>query len=103
LGGHAGVVPDRRADPALLCRGHRFPAEVIARAVRLYVRFHLTFRDVQDLLAERGIVVRHGAIRQWCGKSGPSYAVGVRRRRARPGDKWYLDEGFSCIGVGCSF
>jgi putative transposase len=85
-------VPDRRADPAWLYRGHRFPAEVIAHAVWLYFRFHLSFRDVQDLLAERGIVVSHEAIRQWCAKFGPSYAVGLRRRRARAGDKWFLDE-----------
>jgi hypothetical protein len=47
---------------------------------------------VQDRLAERGIVVSHEAIRQWCTKFGPAYAAELRRRRARPGDKWYLDE-----------
>jgi putative transposase len=85
-------VPDRRADPARLYRGQRFPAEVIAHAVWLYFRFQLSFRDVQDLLAERGIIVSHGATRPWCTKFGPSYAAGLRRRRARPGDTWHLDE-----------
>src|ERR1700682_2848307 len=73
-------------------RGYRFPPEVIAHAVWLYFRFHLSFRDVQDLLAERGIIVSHEAIRQWCTKFGPTYAAGLRRRRARAGDKWHLDE-----------
>jgi len=65
---------------------------VISHAVWLYFRFHLSFRDVQDLLAERGIVVSHEAIRQWCAKFGPTYEAGLRRRRARSGDKWHLDE-----------
>src|SRR5215207_8836711 len=73
-------------------RGYRFPAEVIAHAVWLYFRFHLSFRDVQDLLAERGVVVSHEAICQWCYTFGPTFAAGLRRRRARPGDKWHLDE-----------
>lgn len=65
---------------------------MIGHAVCLYFRFHLSFRDVQDLLAERGIVVIHEAIRQWCTKFGSAYAVGLRRRRVRPGDKWHLNE-----------
>ena len=72
--------------------GYRFPPEIIAHAVWLYFRFHLSFRDVQDLLAERGIIVSHEAIRQWCTKFGAAFASGLRRRRARPGDKWHLDE-----------
>ena len=73
-------------------RGYRFTPGVIAHAVWLYFRFHLSFRDVQDLLAERGIIVSHEAIRQWCVKFGVTFAAGLRRRRARPGDKWHLDE-----------
>jgi putative transposase len=73
-------------------RGYRFPPEIIAQAVWLYFRFHLSFRDVQDLLAKRGVVVSHEAIRQWCATFGPAFASGLRRRRARPGDKWHLDE-----------
>jgi hypothetical protein len=73
-------------------RGHRFPPNIIAHAVWLYFRFHLSFRDVQDLLAERGIVVSHETIRQWCTKFGATYAAGLRRRRVRAGDNWHLDE-----------
>jgi putative transposase len=73
-------------------RGYRFPAEIIAHAVWLYFRFNLSFRDVQDLLAERSIIVSHEAIRQWCAKFGAVFASGLRRRRARAGDKWHLDE-----------
>jgi putative transposase len=73
-------------------RGHCFPPEIIAHAVWLYFRFHLSLRDVQDLLAERGVVVRHEAIRQRSGKFGAAFANGLRRHRARPGDNWHLDE-----------
>ena len=73
-------------------RGYRFPPEIIAHAVWLYFRFHLSFRDVQDLLAERGIIVSHETIRQWCTRFGAAFAVGLRRRRGRAGDKWHLDE-----------
>src|SRR5713101_4459451 len=72
--------------------GYRFPPEIIAHAVWLYFRFHLSFRDVQDLLAERGLVVSHETIRQWCTKFGATFAAGLRRRRIRAGDKWQLDE-----------
>ena len=85
-------MPSRPADLTSLYRGHRFPPEVIAHAVWLYFRFHLSLRDVQDLLAERGIIVSHEAICQWCTKFGPTYPAGLRRRRARSGDKWHLDE-----------
>src|SRR5207253_5813787 len=66
-------------------RGYRFPPEIIAHAVWLYFRFHLSFRDVQDLLAERGVVVSHETIRQWCTKFGAAFAAGLRRRR---GPSW---------------
>src|SRR6266702_1209683 len=72
--------------------GYRFPPEIIAHVVWLCSRFHLSFRDDQDLLAERGIVVSHEAIRQWCTKFGAAFAAGLRRRRGRAGDKWHLDE-----------
>jgi putative transposase len=70
-----------------LYRGYRFPPAVIGHAVWLYFRFHLSFRDAQDLLAERGIVVSHEPIRQWCTRFGPPYAARLRRRRARSGIK----------------
>jgi putative transposase len=71
---------------------YRFPPEIIAHAVWLYFRFNLSFRDVQDLLAERGVIVSHETIRQWCTRFGAAFAGGLRRRRARAGDKWHLDE-----------
>ena len=75
-----------------LFRGYRFPHEVIAHAVWLYFRFHLSLRDVQDLLAERGLVVSHESIRHWCDTFGPTFAARLRKRRARPGDKWHCEE-----------
>ena len=73
-------------------RGYRYPVEIISHAVWLYFRFHLSLRDVEELLAERGVTVTYETIRAWCSKFGPSYAAGLRRRRARPSDKWHLDE-----------
>jgi putative transposase len=75
-------------------RGYRFPPEVIAHAVWLYHRFGLSFRDVEDLLAERGITVTYETIRQWCLTFGLDYARRLRSRRGRQGDMWYLDEVF---------
>ena len=73
-------------------RGYRYPVEIISHAVWLYFRFQLSLRDVEELLAERGVTVTYETIRAWCAKFGPSYAAGLRRRRARPSDKWHLDE-----------
>jgi putative transposase len=73
---------------------HRFPAELICHAVWLYHVFSLSFRDVELLLSERGILVSFESIRRWCLKFGASFANNLRRRRPRPGDKWYLDEVF---------
>jgi putative transposase len=71
---------------------HRFPAEVISHAVRLYFRFCLSYRDVEELMMERGVTVSYVAVRYWCQKSGQAYANELRRRRPRPGDTWHLDE-----------
>src|SRR3989442_10340951 len=73
---------------------HRFPAEIISHAVWLYHRFCLSFRDTEDLLAQRGITVSYETIRQWCRRFGPAYARILRRRQARLGDTWHLDELF---------
>ena len=73
---------------------HRFPAEIISHAVWLYHVFSLSLRDVELLLAERGIVVSYETVRRWCKKFGQSFANRLRRRRPRPGDKWHLDEVF---------
>jgi len=58
----------------------------------LYHRFTLSFRAVEDVLAERGIIVSYGSVRQWCGKFGPDYARRIRTSRGTLGDRWYLDE-----------
>jgi putative transposase len=79
-------------------RGFRFPVEIISHGVWLYYRFPLSFREVEEMMLERGIVVSHETIRQWCAKFGQTYANALRRRRARPGDKWHLDEVFIKIG-----
>ena len=75
-------------------RGYRFPPEIISHAVWLYHRFCLSFRDAEDLLAQRGVTVTYETIRQWCQTFGPDYARTLRRRRGRMGDTWYLDELF---------
>src|SRR3712207_3033644 len=75
-------------------KGFRYPQEIISHAVWLYFRFSLSYRDVEELLAERGVVVSYETIRQWSRKFGQAYANQLRRRRARPGDKWFLDEVF---------
>ena len=79
---------------ASLYKGFRFPGEIIAHSVWLYHRFALSFRDVSEMMLERGVIVSHETIRQWCEKFGQTYANALRRRRARPGDKWHLDEVF---------
>ena len=73
-------------------RGHRFPHEIISHAVWLYHRFCLSFRDIEDLLAERGVIVSYESIRQWCLKFGPHYPSQLRKRQGRLGDTWYMDE-----------
>ena len=80
-----------------LYRRHRFPPEIISHAVWLYHRFTLSFRDVEDLLAERGVTVSYEAIRSWCRKFGAEYARTRRRRQGRLGDIWHVDEVFITI------
>ena len=75
----------------------RFPPDIISHAVWLYHRYCLSFRDVEDLLAERGIIVSYETIRQWCRKFGPDYARRLKRRQGRLGDTWFLDEVFVTI------
>ncbi|WP_406416394.1 IS6 family transposase [Streptomyces sp. NBC_00873] len=75
-------------------KGHRYPVEIIAHCVWLYFRFPLSFREVEELMLERGVLVSHETVRRWCAKFGQVYATGLRRRRPRPGDKWHLDEVF---------
>ena len=74
--------------------GHRFPPQIISYAVWVYHRFCVSFRDVEDLLAERGIIVSYEAVRRWCQKFGADYARRLRKRQGRLGDSWHVDELF---------
>jgi putative transposase len=80
--------------PAAPYKGHRFPAEIIAHAVWLTFRFPLSYRQVEEILAARGIVVSYEAIRAWCRKFGQTYANALHRRCPQPGDTWHRDEVF---------
>jgi transposase-like protein len=78
--------------PHLSYRRHRFPAPIIRHAIWLYLRFTLSYRDVEDLLAERGLDVSYETVRCWVLKFGPVIARRLRERRPRPSDRWHLDE-----------
>ncbi len=78
----AAVVPSYK--------GFRYPLEIISHCVWLYHRFPLSFREVEEMMLGRGVVVSHETIRQWCQKFGQTYANGLRRRRPRPGNKGTL-------------
>src|SRR4029453_16475606 len=82
------------ATSATRYKNHRFPTEIISHAVWSYSRFCLSFRDVEELLLKRGVIVTYEAIRKWCRKFGQPYANQLRRRRPRPGDKGHMVEGF---------
>jgi putative transposase len=71
---------------------HRFPPQIIAHAVWLYVRFNLSLREVEELMLERGVDVSYETIRRWTVKFGPLITHVLRRRQPRPGDVWHLDE-----------
>src|ERR1700749_3005013 len=76
----------------------QFPPAIIRHAVWLYHRFTLSYRDVEDLLAERGIDVSYESVRRWVLKFGPQFAAGLARRRPHPDDRWHLDEMVVRIG-----
>jgi len=73
---------------------HRFPPDIISYAVWLYHRFNLSHRDIEDVLAERGIIVSYESIRLWCIKFGSKYARRLKRRHQGYGDTFYIDEVF---------
>src|SRR5919112_1858151 len=77
---------------------HQFPAEIIRHAIWLYLRFTLSYRDVEELLAERGIEVTYESIRRWVLTFGPMMARRLRARRPRPHGRWHMDEMFVRIG-----
>ncbi len=84
----------KEQSPPPCYKRHRFPPEIIGHAVWRSFRFALSYRDVEELLAERGIILTYETVRQWCRKFGQTYANALRRRRPRPGDTWHLDEVF---------
>src|SRR5215472_18115727 len=83
-------------------RRHRFPPVIIQRAVWLYLRFTLSYRDVEELLAERGLDISYETVRCWVLKFGPVIARRLRRCRCRPSGRWHLDERwFGSPASGC--
>jgi len=79
---------------------HRFPPDIISYAVWLYYRFNLSHRDIEDLLAERGITVSRETIRLWCIKFGAKYARRLKRNHRGYGDTFFIDEVFVKINLG---
>ena len=77
---------------------HQFPPAIIRHTVWLYIRFTLSYRDVEELLAERGLDVSYETVRRWVLKFGPFFARELRRRRSRPTSRWHLDEMAVMIG-----
>ena len=73
-------------------RRHRFPPTIIQHTIWLYLRFTLSYRDVEDLLAERGLDLSYETVRRWVLKFGPVIARRLHRHRPRPSDRWHLDE-----------
>ena len=73
-------------------RRHRFPPQIIQHAIWLYLRFTLSYRDVEELLAERGFEISYETVRRWVQKFGPVIARRLRRRRPQPSKRWHLDE-----------
>jgi transposase-like protein len=71
---------------------HQFPPDVIRHTVWLYLRFTLSLRDVEEMLAERGLDLTYETVRRWVGKFGPQFARELRKRRSRPTGRWHLDE-----------
>ena len=78
--------------PPISYARHRFPPAIIQHAIRLYLRFTLSYRDVEDLLAERGLEVSYETVRRWVLKFGPAIARRLRLRRPKPSPRWHLDE-----------
>jgi transposase-like protein len=72
-------------------RGYRFPPEIISYCVWLYFRFSVSYRDIEELMAERGVTVTYESIRAWCYKFGRDYAKRIRTRGGMLGDTWHLD------------
>ncbi len=87
-----------RPAPSSAFAGYRFPPEVITLAVRWYLRFGLSYRDVEELLAERGIEVDHVTVYWWVQRFAPEFAEAARARRHVVGDRWHVDETYLKVG-----
>jgi len=75
-------------------RRHRFPIEVVEQCVWLYFRFALSYRNIEEMMAKRGVPVTYETVREWCQKFGSVYAARLKKKRVRFGAKWHLDEVF---------
>jgi transposase, IS6 family len=93
---HADPHPHPAASSAFA--GYRFPPEVITLAVRWYLRFGLSYRDVEELLGERGIEVDHVTIYRWVQRFAPEFAEAARARQHLVGDRWHVDETYLKVG-----
>jgi transposase-like protein len=89
--------PTRPAPPSAFA-GYRFPPEVITLAIRWYLRFGLSYRDVEELLAERGIEIDHVSIYRWVQRFAPEFAEAARPRQHVVGDRWHVDETYLKVG-----
>ncbi|GHO63224.1 hypothetical protein KSC_021160 [Ktedonobacter sp. SOSP1-52] len=84
----------KKSPSAFPYNGFRFPPEIISHCIWLYFRFSLSYRDIEEVMAERGVVLTYETVRQWCQKFGQRYANELKRRHGKRGDKWHLDEVF---------
>ena len=88
---------------ALSYRCHRYPREIIAQCVRLSCRMPLSYRAVEEVMCERGVIVSYETIRRWCLKFGPVIAAAIKRWRPHPNGKWHLDEVFTTMNGTTSY
>ncbi len=90
--------PHPRPAPSSAFAGYRFPPEVITLAVRWYLRFGLSYRDVEELLAERGVEVDHVTVYRWVQRFAPEFIEAARARQHVVGDRWHVDETYVRVG-----
>jgi len=90
--------PHPQPAPRSAFAGYRFPPEVITLAIRWYLRFGLSYRDVEELLAERGIEVDHVTVYRWVQRFAPEFAEAARARQHAVGDHWHVDETYVRVG-----
>jgi putative transposase len=88
------ISDNYQMNKSTMYKRYRFPPDVIQYAVWLYFRFNLSHRDIEDLLAQRGIIVTHESIRLWCNKFGSKFAARLRKRHQGYGDTFFIDEVF---------